>query len=98
MPRLEPMTLMWIQVATGFMGACTLLFLLRLLARKLGLVLDLKAHFSPNGGGRDAVLHALNKARREVLVHTYAFADQPLLAAPPEHGGHREGDATNDRR
>lgn len=78
---LDPMTLMWIQIATGFMGALTLLFVGRILARKLGLGADTQAFFSPGGGGRDALLRALGKARREILVQVYAFNDEALLNA-----------------
>jgi phosphatidylserine/phosphatidylglycerophosphate/cardiolipin synthase-like enzyme len=79
--RWDPMTLMWIQVATGFMGALTLVCLARFVGRRLGLLLDIKAYFSPAGGGRDALLRVLNKARREVLIQAYSFSDEPLLAA-----------------
>jgi phosphatidylserine/phosphatidylglycerophosphate/cardiolipin synthase-like enzyme len=75
------MTLMWIQVATGFMGALTLTFLLRLLGRTFGFGRAAYAYFSPGGGARDALLKALRKARREVLVQAYAFADEALLNA-----------------
>lgn len=77
----DPMVLMWIQVATGFMGALTLLFVGRILGRRLGFGLDIRAYFSPSGGARDALLRILNKARREVLVQTYSFEDEALLAA-----------------
>src|SRR5207249_12252399 len=66
---------------TGFMGALTLVYLARYVGRWFGLILDVKAYFSPAGGGRDALLRVLNKARREVLIHAYSFADEPLLAA-----------------
>ena len=54
--RLNPMVLMWIQIATGFMGALTLVFVGRFVARFLGFLSDAKVYFSPKGGGRDAVL------------------------------------------
>lgn len=78
---LDPMQLMWIQVATGFMGALTLVFVARIVGRFFGFGLDLKAYFSPSGGARDALLRVLNKARREVLVQSYSFEDEVLLAA-----------------
>lgn len=78
---LDPMTLMWIQVATGFLGAMTLTFLVRLASKKLGLGQGIQTYFSPSGGARDALLRVLNRARREVLVQAYSFPDETLLNA-----------------
>ena len=38
---LDPMTLMWIQIATGFTGAMTLIYFWRGFLRKIGAVLDI---------------------------------------------------------
>jgi phosphatidylserine/phosphatidylglycerophosphate/cardiolipin synthase-like enzyme len=81
---LDPMTLMWIQVATGATGMLTLVYLFRLLARKLGYVLDIQAHFSPKGGCQDAIARELKKARREILVQAYSFTAEPLALAMVE--------------
>lgn len=78
---LDPMTLMWIQVATGFLGAMTLMFVARLLARKLGIGPSIQTYFSPSGGARDALLRILNRARREVLLQVHSFQDETLLNA-----------------
>jgi phosphatidylserine/phosphatidylglycerophosphate/cardiolipin synthase-like enzyme len=85
------MTLMWIQVATGFTGALALVYLARTLLRKLGFVLDVRAYFSPKGGGQEAIVAALSGARKEILVQAYAFAAEPLakaLVAAKERGVH----------
>jgi phosphatidylserine/phosphatidylglycerophosphate/cardiolipin synthase-like enzyme len=79
--HLDPMTLMWIQIATGFTGALTLVFLFRHLMRKCGFVLDIQVFFSPKGGAQDAVVRELAKARREVLVMAYSFTADPLTFA-----------------
>lgn len=78
---LDPMTLMWIQVATGFTGALCLVFLWRHLLRKLGYLLDLRVYFSPKGGCQEAILRELNQARREILVQAYSFTADPLTFA-----------------
>jgi phosphatidylserine/phosphatidylglycerophosphate/cardiolipin synthase-like enzyme len=75
---LDPMTLMWIQVATGALGMLTLVYLFRMLARKLGYVFDVQAHFSPKGGCQDAIVRELKAARREILVQAYSFTAEPL--------------------
>jgi phosphatidylserine/phosphatidylglycerophosphate/cardiolipin synthase-like enzyme len=77
----DPMTLMWIQVATGATGMLTLMFLLRTLLRKLGFVLDIRVLFSPKGGCQEAIVQELAKARREILVQAYSFTADPLTYA-----------------
>lgn len=64
----DPMTLMWIQVATGATGMLTLVFLFRMVVRKLGFVLDIQAYFSPKGGCQAAIVRELMKANSEILV------------------------------
>jgi phosphatidylserine/phosphatidylglycerophosphate/cardiolipin synthase-like enzyme len=82
--KIDPMTLMWIQVATGALGMMTLVYLWRMLLRKFGFVSDIKAHFSPKGGCQDAILAELKKARREILVQAYSFTAEPLALAMVE--------------
>jgi phosphatidylserine/phosphatidylglycerophosphate/cardiolipin synthase-like enzyme len=77
----DPITLMWIQIATGATGTLTLMFLLRTLMRKLGFVLDIQVFFSPKGGCQEAIVRELLKARREVLVQAYSFTADPLTNA-----------------
>lgn len=71
-------TLMWLQVAMGFMGALTLMHLLRVLGRKLGHMTEVRSFFSPKGGCQEAIVAELKKARREVLVQAYSFTADPL--------------------
>jgi phosphatidylserine/phosphatidylglycerophosphate/cardiolipin synthase-like enzyme len=73
--------LMWIQIATGFFGALTLLHGLRWIGRKLGHVVDTKVHFSPKGGCQEAVVQEIRKAHREILVQAYSFTSDPLTRA-----------------
>ena len=75
---LDPMTLMWIQIATGALGMLTLVHLWRGLLRKLGFILEMHAFFSPKGGCQEAIVAELKKARREILVQAYSFTADPL--------------------
>lgn len=77
----DAMTLMWIQIATGFTGALTLVHLFRTLMRKLGWVLDIKVFFSPKGGCQEAIVQEIQKARREILVQAYSFTADPITLA-----------------
>jgi phosphatidylserine/phosphatidylglycerophosphate/cardiolipin synthase-like enzyme len=78
---LEPMTLMWIQVGTGFTGAITLVFMWRWLLRKLGLILDIQVFYSPKGGCEEAVVREIKRAHREILVMAYSFTSEPITLA-----------------
>jgi phosphatidylserine/phosphatidylglycerophosphate/cardiolipin synthase-like enzyme len=73
--------MLWIEVASGFTGALTLVFLARAAQRKLGLMPLHSAHFSPKGGCQQAVLAELKKARREILVQAYSFTAEPITYA-----------------
>jgi phosphatidylserine/phosphatidylglycerophosphate/cardiolipin synthase-like enzyme len=75
---LDPMTLMWIQIATGFTGALTLVYLWRSLLRKFGMALDIQVLYSPKGGCQDAIVRELQKAHREILVMAYSFTADPI--------------------
>jgi phosphatidylserine/phosphatidylglycerophosphate/cardiolipin synthase-like enzyme len=74
-------TLMWLQIATGFWGALTLVYWFRWLGRKLGRIPSLTVRFSPKGGCQDAIVQELQKARREILVQAYSFTADPLTFA-----------------
>jgi phosphatidylserine/phosphatidylglycerophosphate/cardiolipin synthase-like enzyme len=73
--------LMWLQVATGFYGALTLIYGLRWLGRKLGRVMVTQVHFSPKGGCQEALVQELHKARHEILVQAYSFTSDALTNA-----------------
>jgi phosphatidylserine/phosphatidylglycerophosphate/cardiolipin synthase-like enzyme len=75
------MLLMWLQIATGFTGALTLVFLLRMAARRLGHVASMAVYFSPKGGCQEALVHELKAARREILVQAYSFTSEPICLA-----------------
>ncbi len=74
-------TLMWLQIATGFFAAMTLMHWLRLLARRFGRILNLAFYFSPKGGCQEALLAELHKARHEILCQAYSFTSDPLTLA-----------------
>jgi phosphatidylserine/phosphatidylglycerophosphate/cardiolipin synthase-like enzyme len=42
---------------------------------------DLKAFFSPNGGCTQAVVEALNAAKKTILVQAYSFTSVPIAKA-----------------
>jgi len=42
---------------------------------------DLHAFFSPNGGCTDAVVSAIDQARKNVLVQAYSFTSAPIAQA-----------------
>ncbi|MCI0458197.1 MAG: phospholipase D family protein [Gemmataceae bacterium] len=71
----------WIEIATGFTGALTLVFLVRAAMRSLGVLPSVSAHFSPRGGCQEAIARELKKARREILVQAYSFTADPLTYA-----------------
>lgn len=74
-------TLMWLQVATGFVGALTVVYWKGWLGRKLGRIPTLTVHFSPRGGCQEAIVQELHKARREILVQAYSLSADPLTSA-----------------
>ena len=78
---IDPMTLMWIQVATGATGMLTLVFAFRWLMRKIGKLLDVQIYFSPKGGCQAAIVREMMSARSEVLVQAYSFTADPLTFA-----------------
>lgn len=79
--KIDPMTLMWIQVTTGAMGMLTLVFLFRAILRKFGQLQHVEAYFSPKGGCQAAIVREMMKARHEILVQAYSFTADPLTYA-----------------
>jgi phosphatidylserine/phosphatidylglycerophosphate/cardiolipin synthase-like enzyme len=75
------MMMMWVYLATGFMGACSLWFAARSLHRRFGTPLSMGVFFSPKGGCQDAVVRELRSARHEVLVQAYSFTADPITLA-----------------
>jgi phosphatidylserine/phosphatidylglycerophosphate/cardiolipin synthase-like enzyme len=73
--------MVWLEIATGFTGALTLVFALRAVLRRLGRMPSVTVCFSPRGGCQEAVVRELKKARREVLVQAYSFTADPLTFA-----------------
>ena len=78
---LDSNILMWLQIATGFYGALTLVYCLRWVGRKLGRVMMTEVHFSPKGGCQDALVQEIRKAHREILVQAYSFTSDALTMA-----------------
>jgi phosphatidylserine/phosphatidylglycerophosphate/cardiolipin synthase-like enzyme len=73
--------MMWLLLATGFTGALTLVFHVRLVARWLRPPLHLAVNFSPKGGCTDVVVRELQRARSEILVQAYTFTSKPIAQA-----------------
>jgi phosphatidylserine/phosphatidylglycerophosphate/cardiolipin synthase-like enzyme len=67
--------------ATGFTGALTLVFVLRLLARLWRQPPAVEVYFAPKGGCTEAVVREIGRARREVLVQAYSFGSRPIAEA-----------------
>jgi phosphatidylserine/phosphatidylglycerophosphate/cardiolipin synthase-like enzyme len=74
-------TLNWLLVATGFTGALTLLYLLRVLYHSWHTPASVQVHFSPKGGCTEAVVRELGQARHEVQVLAYSFTSKPIAQA-----------------
>jgi len=66
-------------IATGFMGALTLVFLVRMGLRKLGFMSTFHTYFSPKGGCTEAIVREIRLARREILMQAYSFSC-PVIA------------------
>jgi phosphatidylserine/phosphatidylglycerophosphate/cardiolipin synthase-like enzyme len=73
--------MMWLLLATGFTGALTLVFHLRMVSRWLRPPLQLSVAFSPKGGCTDVVVRELKQARTEILVQAYSFTSKPIAQA-----------------
>jgi phosphatidylserine/phosphatidylglycerophosphate/cardiolipin synthase-like enzyme len=73
--------MMWLLLATGFTGALTLVYLVRVALRWLGHLSEVAAHFSPRGGCTDAIVREVRAARREILVLAYGFTSRPIAEA-----------------
>jgi phosphatidylserine/phosphatidylglycerophosphate/cardiolipin synthase-like enzyme len=85
--------MVWMYMATGFLGAWTLWFWARAALRKLGRIPSTTVLFSPKGGCLEAILKEINAARHEILVLAYSFTAETLangLIAAKKRGVHVE--------
>jgi phosphatidylserine/phosphatidylglycerophosphate/cardiolipin synthase-like enzyme len=71
----------WLLVATGFTGALTLLYLVRVLYHAWRTPPTVAVHFSPKGGCTEAVVRELGHARHRVEVLAYSFTSRPIAQA-----------------
>jgi phosphatidylserine/phosphatidylglycerophosphate/cardiolipin synthase-like enzyme len=71
----------WLLIATGFTGALTLLYLLRIAHHAWFTPPSLEPHFSPKGGCTDAIVREIQQARHEILVLAYSFTSRPIAQA-----------------
>src|SRR5262245_6200853 len=71
----------WLLLATGFTGALTVLFLLRLAQRRLSVPPSIETHFSPGGDCTAAIVREIRAARHEVLVLAYSFTSRDVSQA-----------------
>lgn len=74
-------TMEWLLVATGFTGCLTLGFLCRRLYCWLRPPLAISVYFSPKGGCTEAIVQAISRARREILVQAFSFTSRPIAQA-----------------
>jgi phosphatidylserine/phosphatidylglycerophosphate/cardiolipin synthase-like enzyme len=74
-------------LATGFTGALTLCFLLRLLHRLFVTPPSIAVYHSPRGGCTQAVVGEIHRAKKEVLVQAYSFTSKPIADALLEAKG-----------
>ena len=78
------MTLEWLMLGAGFTGALTIVFFVRGLGHRLGIIPSLTPHFSPKGGCTDAIIKELRLARREILVQAYSFSCPVIATGIPK--------------
>jgi phosphatidylserine/phosphatidylglycerophosphate/cardiolipin synthase-like enzyme len=71
----------WLLLATGFTGAFTFLFLLRLPYRLWSKLPAHAVRFSPKGGCTEAVVQEIKNARHEILVQAYSFTSKSIAQA-----------------
>jgi len=81
LPKVSEPVLTSLLLATGFLGALTLLFLVRMVCRWFAVAPSVTVYHSPKGGCADAILRELKQARREVLVQAYSFTSKPIAEA-----------------
>lgn len=75
------MILEYVLIATGFTGAFTLLFLVRVFLRLFTIPPSVTCAFAPKGGWSDALQRELKAGRREILVVARRFRCRPLAKA-----------------
>ena len=68
-------------LATGFSGALTFAWLIRLVWARFRPPLFAFVHFSPHGKCTDVVVNEIATARREVLLLAYGFTSLPIAKA-----------------
>jgi phosphatidylserine/phosphatidylglycerophosphate/cardiolipin synthase-like enzyme len=71
----------WLMLATGFLGAMTLIYLARRASRAWFPAPSVTCHFSPKGGCTDVVVQEIKNARHEVLVLAYSFTSKVISQA-----------------
>jgi phosphatidylserine/phosphatidylglycerophosphate/cardiolipin synthase-like enzyme len=71
----------YLLIATGFTGAFTLRYLLRLLRDIFQTPPSVASYFSPKGGCTDVIVQELQHAHREVLVLAYSFTSKAIAQA-----------------
>jgi phosphatidylserine/phosphatidylglycerophosphate/cardiolipin synthase-like enzyme len=71
----------YLLIGTGFTGALTLIYLMRLLRNGFRHPASIEAMFSPKGGCTDAIIREIGHARHEVHVLAYSFSSKPIAQA-----------------
>lgn len=75
------MTTLVLLVATGFMGACLVIYLGRYVLRSLVPQPTYAVHFSPKGGCGKAIIQELESAQSQILVMAFSFTYDPIVTA-----------------
>jgi phosphatidylserine/phosphatidylglycerophosphate/cardiolipin synthase-like enzyme len=71
----------WLLLATGFMGGLTAVYWARRAYHWLATPFSVVDFHSPKGGCTEAVVRAIERARREVLMQAYSFTSKPIADA-----------------
>jgi phosphatidylserine/phosphatidylglycerophosphate/cardiolipin synthase-like enzyme len=71
-------------IATGFTGALTVIYLVRVVWKWLRPPLSVAAFFSPGGGCTDAIVKEIAAAKHEILVLAYGFTSHAIAQALAE--------------
>jgi phosphatidylserine/phosphatidylglycerophosphate/cardiolipin synthase-like enzyme len=70
-----------LMLATGFSGALTLVYFVRVIYRRLVTPPSAQAHFSPHGDCTAVIVREIERSRHEVLVLAYSFTARPVAEA-----------------
>jgi phosphatidylserine/phosphatidylglycerophosphate/cardiolipin synthase-like enzyme len=73
--------MVWLLLATGFMGGLTAVHWARRIHHWFAAPFSAAVFHSPKGGCTDAAVRELKQARREILIQAYSFTSKPIADA-----------------